>query len=255
MKLRRLSILLLLFCGACFVYNDELLGPAADDDAASASSGATGASDSVSTVSTVTTPASATSSTSSVGSGGAGGNGATSSSDASTSVSTGSVTEPLWINELHYDNASADVNEGFEVAGIAGTDLTLYSIELYNGSNGTVYTTVPLTGTLPNEQAGYGTKWFGMPADSVQNGSPDGLALVLGGAVVEFLSYEGTFTATAGTANGMLSVSMGGVAETATTPVGQSLQLIGNGHNAASFTWSGPVTATPNAKNAGQTFE
>lgn len=47
------------------------------------------------------------------------------------------VAQPeVWINELHYDNIGVDSNEGFEIAGAAGTDLGNYSVYLYNGSNG-----------------------------------------------------------------------------------------------------------------------
>ena len=36
----------------------------------------------------------------------------------------------LWINEVHYDNASSDVGEGVEIAGEAGVDLSGYSLSL-----------------------------------------------------------------------------------------------------------------------------
>ena len=45
----------------------------------------------------------------------------------------------LWINEFHYDNTGSDQGEFIEIAGTANTDLTGYSLVLYNGSNGTVY--------------------------------------------------------------------------------------------------------------------
>ena len=66
------------------------------------------------------------------------------------------VAIPVWINEIHYDNASGDVGEFVEIAGISGTDLTGYSISLYNGSNGTTYGSISLSGILPNESNGFG---------------------------------------------------------------------------------------------------
>ena len=57
----------------------------------------------------------------------------------------------------------------------------------------------------------------------IQNGAPDGLALSNNGEVIEFLSYEGTFEATNGTASGMTSTDIG-VAESGATAVGESLQ-------------------------------
>ena len=49
--------------------------------------------------------------------------------------------QTVFINEIHYDNAGGDVGEGVEVAGPAGTDLTGWTIEFYNGANGLVYDT------------------------------------------------------------------------------------------------------------------
>ena len=38
-------------------------------------------------------------------------------------VSDRSLATPVFINELHYDNAGSDINEGVEIAGPAGTSL------------------------------------------------------------------------------------------------------------------------------------
>jgi len=37
-----------------------------------------------------------------------------------------------WINEFHYADSGADAGEFVEIAGIAGTDLTGWTIVLYN---------------------------------------------------------------------------------------------------------------------------
>jgi hypothetical protein len=42
----------------------------------------------------------------------------------------------VFINEFHYDNTGGDTGEFIEIAGPAGTDLTGWSIVLYNGANG-----------------------------------------------------------------------------------------------------------------------
>ncbi|MFZ3582819.1 Ig-like domain-containing protein [Loktanella sp. DJP18] len=107
-----------------------------------------------------------------------------------------------YINEIHYDNAGGDVGEFIEVAGPVGTDLAGWSLVLYNGNDGSVYGTSPLSGILTGDGAlGFATVSY--PANGLQNGSPDGVALVnASGTVVEFLSYEGTLTATAGPAAG-----------------------------------------------------
>ena len=65
-----------------------------------------------------------------------------------------------WINEIHYDNASGDVNEGIEIAGAAGIDLSCFEIVLYNGSNGASYSTTTLSGLIPDEGCGYGAIGF-----------------------------------------------------------------------------------------------
>ncbi|GGW80347.1 ExeM/NucH family extracellular endonuclease [Alteromonas halophila] len=158
--------------------------------------------------------------------------------------------EPF-INELHYDNTGGDVGEFIEVAAQAGTDLGGYTLELYNGSNGTRYETLVLSGVVPNEQAGMGTLAFFQPG--IQNGAPDGVALINPAQeVVQFISYEGTFTASEGTAAGMLSTDIG-VSESAVA-VGESLQLGGEGNRYEDFSWRDAAAQTPGEKNLTQVF-
>ena len=159
----------------------------------------------------------------------------------------------VFINEIHYDNTGADAQELIEVAGPAGTDLSAYSLVLYNGATGLVYDTDALIGVIEDQDNGFGTVSLSYPANGIQNGAPDGIALVTGGVAIQFLSYEGTFTALNGPANGMLSTDIG-VAEVGTEPEGQSLQLTGNGTAYEDFTWTGPINFTPGAINTGQTF-
>ncbi len=160
----------------------------------------------------------------------------------------------VWINELHYDNDGADTGEAVEVAGAAGTNLAGWTIALYNGSPSqlNVYDTINLSGTIPDEGAGYGTLSFARAG--IQNGSPDGLALVDNTpAVVQFLSYEGDFTAGSGPASGMASTDIG-VSEPSNTPTGHSLQLTGTGTAYADFTWQPPMASTFGSTNTGQVF-
>jgi len=159
----------------------------------------------------------------------------------------------VFINEFHYDNAGTDAGEFIEVAGPAGTNLSGYAIELYNGSGGAQYDTDALSGTIPNQQNGFGTVTISYPTNGIQNGSPDGIALVNGSTVIQFLSYEGTFTATSGTANGMTSTDIG-VDEDPAPAVGLSLQLQGTGTNYGDFTWASPIANTKDSVNTGQTF-
>ena len=163
----------------------------------------------------------------------------------------------VFINEIHYEDIGPDMDEFVEIAGTAGLNLAGYTLELYNGATGGLYGGSPinLTGIIPNEAGGAGAIDFQFSTNGLQNGSPDGLALVdPNGVVLEFLSYEGTFTATAGSANGMTSTDIG-VNESNNTPNGQSLQLTGTGSTAADFTWTGPTGSSPGLINVGQTIE
>lgn len=160
--------------------------------------------------------------------------------------------QTVFINELHYDNAGGDQDEGFEIAGPAATDLSGWIVVLYNGSNGTSYSTVVLSGLIPDEGIGFGALAF--LESGIQNGAPDGLALVDNtGTVVQFLSYEGTLTATDGPAIGMTSTDIG-VSETSSTPVGESLQLNGSGSTYGDFSWAGTIVSSFGSLNASQGF-
>ncbi len=158
----------------------------------------------------------------------------------------------VFINELHYDNVGTDLGERVEVAGPAGSDLSGWSIVLYNGSGGASYATLPLGGNIPDQCDGFGTVVVDAPG--IQNGSPDGLALVdAAQQVVQFLSYEGVFVATNGPANGMTSVDIG-VSQPSNTPIGLSLGLTGTGTVYADFAWQEPSADSFGACNPGQTF-
>jgi DNA/RNA endonuclease G (NUC1) len=142
------------------------------------------------------------------------------------------------ISELHYDNTGTDTGEAIEVSGPAGTDVTGWTVVLYNGNGGASYNTQTLSGTIPATCGTRGVLVLTYPSNGIQNGDPDGIALVdAGGAVVEFLSYEGAFAATNGPALGSTSTDIG-VREAGTEPVGQSLQRDATG------SWSSPAAST-----------
>lgn len=119
----------------------------------------------------------------------------------------------LVINEVDYDNVgSNDAAEYVEIYNPTGADadLTGLSLVLVNGANNATYDTVDLStaGTLP--AGGYlvvagagvtvpGTALKidpGWTTNAIQNGSPDGLALVdtMQAKVIDALSYEGSIT-------------------------------------------------------------
>jgi DNA/RNA endonuclease G (NUC1) len=160
-------------------------------------------------------------------------------------------TPTVFINEIHYDNTGADTGEFVEIAGPAGTNLTGYQILLYNGAGGAVYDTKNLTGTIPDQMNGFGT--VAVATVGIQNGAPDGIALVRSGTVLQFLTYEGTFVAVGGAANGMSGQNIG-VIEDGNGPVGESLRLAGTGTGYSDFAWQASAVASPGAVNQGQTF-
>lgn len=157
----------------------------------------------------------------------------------------------VFINEFHYDNAGTDAGEFVEIAGPAGTDLAGYSLLFYNGASGAPYETRALAGILPDQQNGFGTAVVMLPG--IQNGSPDGFALASGAAVLQFLSYEGSFAATTGAASGLASTDIG-LSEPADNPIGYSLQLQGSGQLYEDFVWANAPQATPGNVNGGQFF-
>jgi hypothetical protein len=159
----------------------------------------------------------------------------------------------VWINEFHYDNSSTDVDEFIEV--VSNFDASVYSIVLYNGNNGESYNSNLLSTAALTNDSGYNFYVINYPSNGIQNGAPDGIALVDDlGEVKQFLSYESSpFEATNGPASGMTSTDIG-VSENSSTPVGQSLQLTGTGFQASDFTWSGPTDDTPGTVNEGQSI-
>ncbi|TPG39482.1 hypothetical protein EAH79_12130 [Sphingomonas koreensis] len=172
-----------------------------------------------------------------------------------TSQAAGDVTPPPpaidpFINEIHYDNAGTDAGEAIEIAGAAGTDLTGYSLALYNGSNSGVYGTITLGGVIDDEGHGYGALSF--DAAGLQNGASDGVALVApDGHIVQFLTYEGVITAASGPAMGMTSTDIG-VSEDGTLGADQSLQLVGD--DPAALTWQADQASSFGSLNQGETF-
>jgi len=159
----------------------------------------------------------------------------------------------VFINEINYDPDGTDTGEFIEIAGLSGTDLTGWSLVLYNGNGGAAYNTQALSGVLADSANGFGFRSIGYPTNGIQNGAPDGIALVdPNGRVIQFLSYEGLMTGTGGPANGLTSTDIG--VFQASAPVGTSLQLVGAGSSASDFTWAYDVTSTAGGANNGQSF-
>jgi len=164
--------------------------------------------------------------------------------------------QEVFINEIHYDNSGTDAGEAIEIAGPEGTNLSGWSVVLYNGSVKKAYNTHTFSETLlDSESGGYGFAEIRYQVNGIQNGAPDGIALVdTDGTVVQFLSYEGSFTAIDGPASGFESEDIG-VAESGSTESGQSLQLSGTGFQYGDFSWQSAANETFGSVNNEQIFE
>jgi lamin tail-like protein len=96
----------------------------------------------------------------------------------------------LVINEVDYDQVGTDANGFVEIYNKGGAAADMAGIDLVavNGGDNAEYDRVQLTGTLA--AGGYL-----VVAIELQNGAPDGLALLHGTTLLDALSYEGGITA------------------------------------------------------------
>ncbi len=159
-----------------------------------------------------------------------------------------------WLNEIHYDNFGTDVGEFLEIVIENPGSYTLsgFTVSLYNGNNGAVYNSKTLNDfTVGNTSGNYTFYYYVYPENGIQNGPDDGLSLDYQGTVIQFLSYEGTLTATDGPAIGLTSTDIG-VSEPG--EIGESLQLSGTGTQYSDFFWLEPAPETPGALNNNQSF-
>lgn len=178
----------------------------------------------------------------------------------------------LVINEIDYDQVGTDSGEFVEIFNGTGAavDLASYALVLVNGSTSTGYLTVNLgsAGMLP--AGGYlvvGTATlnatapaaalkinFALASDNIQNGAPDGVALLntTTSTLVDALSYEGSITAATLPGVGVVSLVEGSPFPSADSNTKNgSLSRLPNGGdtgNAASD-WLFSNTPTPGAAN------
>lgn len=132
--------------------------------------------------------------------------------------------DQVWINEFHYDNDGGDVGEFIEI--VTGPNFTGalsdVTLTLYNGNGGGAYGSSHDLSTFQVGDTVNGFNVYSKLISGIQNGSPDGFTIDVNGTVTQFLSYEGTFTATDGVANGLTSTDIG-VSEGSSTAAGFSL--------------------------------
>ena len=157
----------------------------------------------------------------------------------------------LVINEVDYDQVGADTGDFVEIAnkGTVAVSLDGVAVVLVNGGDSTEYARKTLTGTLP--AGGY----LRVDVD-VQNGAPDGVALVdtaNGTTLLDALSYEGAIHAAAvGTSSVDLvegTMLSDDVADSNTVDGSLARLPDGSDANDAATDWAFTTTKTPGAVN------
>ncbi len=177
----------------------------------------------------------------------------------------------LVINEVDYDQPGTDLDEYVEILNTTGSPISLNGLALVfvNGSNDNEYRRVDLTpaGTLAGGQylvVGSATLLATLPSgplglafpgaqDQVQNGAPDGVALLdtTTSTLLDVLSYEGAISMA--NINGLtmpVSLVEGNVTSETDTGAG-SLCRLPNGSDTddAATDWALSATATPGVAN------
>lgn len=178
----------------------------------------------------------------------------------------------LVINEVDYDSIGTDTVEFIEIYNPATTakSLTNVAVVLINGSNGLEYARINLAPAVSLPASGYlvianaavttppGTLRLTLAGNTLQNGAPDGLALIdlSTFTVIDALSYEGPIAAASITGlAGTVSLVEGTVLPVATADsntVEASLCRLPNGRdtNDAANDWRLSSVPTPGAANA-----
>jgi hypothetical protein len=176
----------------------------------------------------------------------------------------------LVLNEVDYDQVGTDTDEFVEIlnTGPSPVSLTGISLVFVNGATNAPYLTVALdpAGTLAAGQyvvvasttvtvpIGVPTIAFALASANIQNGPPDGIALVdtVGNVLVDALSYAGAITAAAIPGLGTVSLVEGtALATTDSSTVNGALCRLPNGSdtNDAATDWTFCTTPSPGSAN------
>lgn len=174
----------------------------------------------------------------------------------------------LVINEVDYDNIGTDSVEFVEIYNASSSTISLtgVSLVLVNGADSTVYRTINLAMAGADLAAGAylvvapsavttpaGTLRVAFPgtSDQIQNGPPDGLAVMMGSTLIDALSYEGSITAVTLAGSTRSLVEMTPTTATDSNTVVGTLARIPSGCDTdlASRDWRFSSTPTPGEAN------
>ena len=180
--------------------------------------------------------------------------------------------EGLIINEVDYDQVGDDVNEFVEIFNNTGADVDLANIRLVlvNGTNNTTYRDTSLAAAGILKQGAYlvvasntvvlppdtPSVKYAAAKDNVQNGNPDGIALinVVDKTLLDALSYGGALTMANVTGLGVVSLVEGTALKAnvidSNMNVGSLIRFPnGNDKNDANTEWIFGKNPTPGAAN------
>lgn len=178
----------------------------------------------------------------------------------------------LIINEIDYDEVGTDSTEFVEVLnkGTNTINLSHYALAFINGANNLEYLRVDLNGLIASGQylvvastnltgiaSGARVLYFSAGDNNIQNGAPDGLALINTGSrtIQDAFCYEGPMTAaTINGFSGTRSLVEGtalpvGIADSNTVPGSLARLPDGTDHDNAAADWNFTSTPTPGAAN------
>ncbi|MEO0643778.1 MAG: lamin tail domain-containing protein, partial [Pseudomonadota bacterium] len=172
------------------------------------------------------------------------------------------ATSTVFFNEIHYsDNGDPDTGEFIEIANTAATDLSGWTVVVYDttGGNATPLATATLSGSdllTTLSPSDFLSNAGGTPLSEFSDFSPTFALIDDSGTVIQFVSFglsSSTGTDSGDPTFGLSSIPLG-IEEDGTDAPGLSLQLEGTGSVAADFSEVGPIAATPGAQNTGQTL-
>jgi hypothetical protein len=178
----------------------------------------------------------------------------------------------LVINEIDYDQIGTDTTEFIEVLnkGTNTIDLGHYALAFINGANNLEYLRVNLNGPISAGQylvvastnltgiaAGARVIYFPSDHDNIQNGAPDGVAMINTGSlsIHNAFCYEGAMTAAningfSGTRSLVEGTALSASVADSNTAIGSLARLPdGTDNGNASADWAFTSTPTPGAAN------
>lgn len=172
----------------------------------------------------------------------------------------------LFINEVEYLTHQLDMDEGIELAGVAGVNLEAYEIHVYyfiptDSKKAKTQRIIPLSGTIEDQQNGMGAVW--VPIPEIENLHGFAIYNKVTQTVAQFLSFLRPLEAIDGVANGLIADqtlapdfhgNISNVLEHSNSNRDKTMQLFGSGSCPSDFTWVNETPQTRGYLNSTQAF-